>query len=256
MVPVFLIGGGGDHPERAAIYGPFLEAATDGARRRVVLVAAADSPAEAGETITGTRAIFTALGAAEADLPGFVLSPADRLTAEWLAATRATGVFVCGGPTPLYQQLLCEDRAWLDDLEAGSRPYGGVSAGAAIAARAAIVGGWQARRGDRVRPILYQGAGEGEDLLAVRAGLGLVPFTVEIHASQWGTLTRLLHALDLGLVPEGWAIDEDTLLQVDQDGCRVAGAGQVYHVTRTTRGTAEITIYTPPDTIPRPAPGA
>src|SRR5207248_10823158 len=109
---------------------------------------------------------------------------------------------------------------------------------------------WQAQRGDHARPILYQGAGEGQDLLDVRPGLGLVPFTVEIHASQWGTLTRLLHALDLGLVSEGWAIDEDTLLQVEAAGLQVHGPGQVYHLGRDAAGATRVTIHTAPEQIP------
>jgi cyanophycinase len=146
--------------------------------------------------------------------------------------------------------LLCADRAWLDYLRTERIPYGGVSAGAAVAATRAIVGGWQAQRGDCKRAILYQGASEGRDLLDVRAGLGLGPFTVEVHASQWGTLTRLLHALDLGLVTEGWAIDENTLLQIDAAGIQVHGAGQAYHVGRNADGAARISTHAAPDCGP------
>lgn len=37
----------------------------------------------------------------------------------------------------------------------------------------------------------------------MRPGLGLVPFAVDVHASQHGTPTRLMHAIDAGLVQEG-----------------------------------------------------
>ncbi len=57
------------------------------------------------------------------------------------------------------------------------------SAGAAVAARQAIVGGWQAQRGDVVRPMLFRGASEGLDLITVQHGLNLVPFAVDVHAS-------------------------------------------------------------------------
>ena len=50
-------------------------------------------------------------------------------------------------------------------------------------------------------------------------GLGLVPFAVDVHATQWGTLTRLVHAVDAGLVAEGWAVDNGTVL-VAGDGLR------------------------------------
>ena len=66
----------------------------------------------------------------------------------------------------------------------------------------------------------------------VRPGLGLVPFTVDVHASQMGTLTRLIHAVELGLVPEGWAIDENTMLVVNGRSHQIVGQGHGYHVQR------------------------
>lgn len=36
-------------------------------------------------------------------------------------------------------------------------------------------------------------------------------------ASQLGTLPRLIHAVELGLVTAGWAIDENTVPQVEGD---------------------------------------
>ena len=170
-------------------------------------------------------------------------------TPDQRAAAQLTGVFVCGGLTPLYQHVLCEDPAWIEYLRAEGIPYGGVSAGAAIAAAKAIVGGWQARRRERVRSILYQGASEGRDLLDVRPGLGLVPFAVEVHANQWGTLTRLLHAMGLGMVDEGWAIDEDTLLQVDAEGLRVYWAGHAYHLQRDSDGSTRVSVHYAPERV-------
>ena len=91
-----------------------------------------------------------------------------------------------------------------------------------MAAARAIVGGW--RLGGR--EVCAAEAGEDLDELAVRDGLGLVPFAVDVHATQWGTLTRLVHAVGAGLVDEGWAIDEGTVLVVD-DGVRARrGPGQ------------------------------
>jgi cyanophycinase len=89
-------------------------------------------------------------------------------------------------------------------------------------------------------------------LLDVRPGLGLVPFAVEIHASQWGTLTRLLHSLDLGLVSEGWAVDENTLLQIDAAGIQVYGPGQAYHMQRTAESVTGVSVHTQGELIPRP----
>jgi hypothetical protein len=60
-----------------------------------------------------------------------------------------------------------------------------------------------------------------------RDGLGLGPFTVDVHAAQWGTLPRLIAAVDSGAVEHGVAIDENTAVNVDgtrrrwpgSDGC-------------------------------------
>ena len=74
-------------------------------------------------------------------------------------------------------------------------------------------------------------AGEDLDELSVRDGLGLVDFAVDVHASQWGTVTRLLHAVSAGLVSEGVAVDEHTALEVDGDRWTVHGSGSVYRVS-------------------------
>ena len=95
-----------------------------------------------------------------------------------------------------------------------------------MAATRAIVGGW--RLGGR--DVCAEEAGEDLDELAVRDGLGLVPFAVDVHATQWGTLTRLLHAVGAGLVAEGWAIDEGTVLVVDDGAVWAHGLGSVYGV--------------------------
>ncbi|HEU4975888.1 MAG TPA: hypothetical protein VFT50_12415 [Baekduia sp.] len=127
------------------------------------------------------------------------------------------GVYVAGGLTPLYAELL-----------AGWRPpagvvYAGFSAGAAVAAEHAVVGGWRAADGAAVCP---EEAGEDLDAVTVVAGLGLVPFAVDVHAAQWGTLGRLVHAVQSGLVAEGWALDEGALLV----GGEVHGPGAAWHV--------------------------
>jgi len=137
----------------------------------------------------------------------------------------AAGVYVCGGLTPLYADLLAGSADWLPE----DVPYAGFSAGAAVAARSAIVGGW--RLGDLA--VCSDDASEDLDQVEPRPGLGLVPFAVDVHASQWGTLTRLVHAVAAGLVDEGWAIDEHTCATPDEHGeIAVHGLGSAYHVTR------------------------
>ena len=132
----------------------------------------------------------------------------------------AAGVFLGGGSTPDCQEALAAWRA------PATLPFAGFSAGAAVAATRAIVGGW--RLGERA--VCAEEAGEDLDQLAVRDGLGLVPFAVDVHATQWGTLSRLVHAVGAGLVDEGWAIDEGTVLVVEDGSTRVEGLGSAYRV--------------------------
>jgi uracil-DNA glycosylase len=48
-------------------------------------------------------------------------------------------------------------------------------------------------------------------------GIALVDIAVDVHAAQWGTLSRLVAATEAGLVDGGVAIDERTALIVGQD---------------------------------------
>ena len=70
-----------------------------------------------------------------------------------------------------------------------------------------------------------------------------MPFAVDVHGSQWGTLTRVIHAIEQGLVTTGWAIDEDTMLHVTSDCISVSGLGQAYHVQRTHAGTFQVEFF-------------
>jgi cyanophycinase len=159
---------------------------------------------------------------------------------------RPSGVFVCGGATPFYHQALCADPSWVAYLHETHIPYGGTSAGAAIAAQQAIVGGWQARRGGTARAMLFQGASEGLEQLTVAPGLGLAPFAVDVHASQWGTLLRLIHAVELGAVATGWALDEDTLLEIADRSLRLHGRGHAYYVKKIGDGETTVAVHTAP----------
>jgi len=70
----------------------------------------------------------------------------------------------------------------------------------------------------------------------VEPGIGLVDLTIECHAAQWGTLTRLIAATEAGLVGGGIAIDENTLFSIGTAGLRVAGAGSVWSVNADSDG--------------------
>jgi cyanophycinase len=217
MGPVFLIGGGRDDAAVRASHAGFVRAAAGGPIVAIVLD-------EGDDTDPGWWTGALRLAGA-ADARALVVSAARPPRAADLAG--AAAVFVAGGWTPGYQEALAgAGTDWLPR----DRPYAGFSAGAAIAGRRAIVGGFRREDG---RPVAAEEAGEDLDALAVRPGLGLVPFAVDVHATQWGTLTRLVHAVDAGLVDAGWAIDEGTALVVDRtDAPRVEGLGSAYRVAR------------------------
>ena len=232
MIPVFLIGGGWRAETFPQTYGRFLEAATVNAEKRIAIVAAEEPDSAAGEQFLRFRGAFETVGLNSADAIRLIVSADKPLTAEKLNAAQPTGIFVCGGLTPAYHEALCMDKSWLDYLKANKIPYGGFSAGASIAAGRAIIGGWRRKINNRVVEIADENAGEDLDFLDVRQGLGLVPFAIDVHATQWGTLSRLVHAVDAKLAPEGWAIDENTMLEIEENGVCVSGAGSAYFVRR------------------------
>jgi hypothetical protein len=100
-------------------------------------------------------------------------------------------------------------------------PYLGFSAGSAIAAERAILGGW--RIGDVA--VCPEDASEDLDEVTVEQGIGLLDVSIDVHAAQWGTVSRLIAAAEAGLIDSGLAIDEvresigaDTLGYISLDG--------------------------------------
>ena len=85
---------------------------------------------------------------------------------------------------------------------------------------------------------------EGLDAVTVLPGLGLVPFTVEVHAAQWGLHYRLAHAMlgDERAIDEGWAIDEHTILEVTDGALSVHGTGTATRMRRVGRR-IELTVH-------------
>ena len=229
-VDVFLIGGGRDEAGVLASHRPFAAATSARGAPPVAFVL------DEGEGTDPGR--WTAALAA-AGAPGartVVVSPERPPASADLDG--AGGVFVAGGWTPGYQEAFAAaGESWAGALRAAGLPYAGFSAGAAIAATDAIVGGWRvARDGTEPLAVCAEEAGEDLDLVQPRSGLGLVPFAVDVHATQWGTLTRLVHAVASGLVAEGVAIDEGTCVEVPAGGSagelRVHGLGSAYRVQR------------------------
>jgi cyanophycinase len=141
--------------------------------------------------------------------------------------TGIDGLLIGGGHTPSYleavQPLVDEIRL----LVADGLPYAGFSAGAMIAADRAIIGGWQI--GDV--EVCPEETGEDLDEVTIAEGIGLVDLAIDVHAAQWGTLSRLVAATEAGLVDGGVAIDEFTVLIVGEGDLRVEGEGSVWKVT-------------------------
>ena len=231
-VDVFLIGGGRDEAGVLASHRPFAAATvTRGAPPVVFLLDEGEDAdpgrwtaalAAAGAPGARTVVVSAARPPAPADLDG------------------AGGVFVARGWTPGYQEAFAAaGEPWTEALRDAGIPYAGFSAGAAIAPTEAIVGGWRvARDGGAPLAVCAEGAGEDLDLVEPRPGLGLVPFAVDVHATQWGTLPRLVHAVALGLGAEGVAIDEGTCVEVPAGGggLLVHGLGSAYRVQRAAGG--------------------
>lgn len=136
------------------------------------------------------------------------------------------GIVVGGGLTPAYFDAVTPIMEELRLLVGDGLPYLGFSAGAAIAADTAIIGGW---RIDGI-PVCDEDFSEDLDDVTVVEGLGLVDLAVDVHAAQWGTLTRLIAATEAGLVEGGIAVDEFTALIVGDDEFRVVGRGSVWQV--------------------------
>ena len=138
-------------------------------------------------------------------------------------------VVVGGGPTPEYLAGLLDSAPVIRSAVADGVPYLGFSAGAMVAAERAIVGGYRIRGTE----VCSEECSEGLDELDVRDGLGLVPFAVDVHAAQAGTLSRAVGAVAKGLVDRAVAVDENTALVLRHgylDDVEVIGSGNCWTI--------------------------
>jgi cyanophycinase len=142
------------------------------------------------------------------------------------AFAEVDAILVAGGLTPAYLESLRPRFGEIRRQVAEGAPYLGFSAGAAIAAERALVGGWKI--GDV--EVCSEEAGEELEEVTVEEGIGLLDVTIDVHAAQRGTLTRLIAATEAGLVDGGLAVDESTVLIAGEGPLRVAGRGSVWTV--------------------------
>ncbi|KTR93872.1 hypothetical protein NS220_11010 [Microbacterium testaceum] len=228
---IHLLGGGRD----VAACGSLLEAFVREARERaagralaiaLLLVLEADDDA----SVDRFRGVLEAAGAASDEIRVHAILEGESFAD---AVIEADGVFVGGGLTPAYLDAVRGIREVIRERVAGGMPYAGFSAGAAIAAAPALVGGYRVRGIE----VVSADAGEELDAVEVRPGLGLLDFAVDVHAAQWGTLSRLVAAVDARLVADGVAIDEHTALVISaQAAPSVRGSGQVWRVESAASG--------------------
>ncbi|WP_069770903.1 hypothetical protein [Streptomyces sp. LUP30] len=234
----FLVGGGWDESVAGVVHGPFLRAAAARSRRGAgavprILCVLVDEGAGAEEFDRYDVALRRAGACTPVPLllpvgerfdagalPGESPDPEDPENPEDPGSV--DGVFVCGGLTPAYQEAFGGGAGRA--LAARGIPYAGFSAGAVVAARDAVVGGWLV---DGV-PVCPPDAAEDLEEVEVRPGLGLVPFGVDVHAAQWGTSGRLAAVVAGGRLAHGVAVDENTLVEVADGRVRVAGLGQAH----------------------------
>ncbi|TQM57495.1 Type 1 glutamine amidotransferase-like domain-containing protein [Humibacillus xanthopallidus] len=148
------------------------------------------------------------------------------------------GLFVGGGPTPEYHASLRPAYGRIRERVTEGMAYAGFSAGAAIAGSHAVIGGWRIDG----TPVCPEDSNEELDPVTVVEGIGLVEGAVDVHAAQWGTVSRLVAVVEAGLAPHGIAIDEDTVLGPDG---RVRGAGRVWHARRAESGAVTLTTTGP-----------
>ena len=236
-----LIGGGWRPEGQARMYGPFLDAA--GASPAVACVVV-DEDGRGMEQFARWR---DALAAVARCSPAPVLVPSGSpLSPAELEG--ADALLVCGGLTPAYADAVVpvaeQVRSWLASAD---RPYAGFSAGAAVAAVTAVVGGWLQ---DGV-PVCPLDAAEDLDAVAVAPGIGLVPFAVDVHCSSWGTLPRLIAAVRGNQVASGVALDEDTALTVRDGHAETVGLGRAY-VVQADGGRLRLDVLTNGDVLPMP----
>lgn len=150
---------------------------------------------------------------------------------------RFGALVVGGGPTPVYHSALRPHFAEIRTMVAAGAPYLGFSAGAMIAGEQALLGGYRAR-GVPVSPVEWS---EGLDELTLDDGIGLVPWILEVHAAQAGTLGRAVQLVLDDPSRTVVAVDEDTALAAGTGQIsEVIGSGQVWQVR--SGGSGQVTV--------------
>jgi cyanophycinase len=234
---VHLLGGGARSAAHAPLYAPFLaEAAACGraAGRDLPRIAVLSvHPGGAGPA----EKLVEILSAAGAFAP-VVTAVVGGARVEPTAIADVDGIVVGGG-------IVEEVRAGIEPVfgevrrqVASGVPYLGVSAGAMIAAEVSLGGG------SRIDGVGVSPEDPSEDGIEfeVEAGIGLIDVAVDAHVAQRGNLSRLVAAVESGLIESALGIDEGTVLIVGEGGLQVLGTGSVWRVLPADGGVLVSTI--------------
>ncbi|MEQ6896825.1 Type 1 glutamine amidotransferase-like domain-containing protein [Microbacterium sp. KR10-403] len=229
---IHLVGGGWQDAPDGVAYRAFVAEATacaaaggrDVPRVAVIAVRDGDGDAHAAKLIEAIAAggaidpVVTA-GGLDDEIPASAFEGVD-------------GIAVGGGLTPVYRDRIAPHADLIRARVGAGIPYLGFSAGAAITAARAIVGGWRIGAVE----IAPEDVSEDLDELTVLPGIGLVDVSVDVHVAQWGALSRMVAAVEAQAVEAVIGIDENTVLIAGNGPLRVAGAGSVWTVTGTEQG--------------------
>ncbi|WP_104196643.1 Type 1 glutamine amidotransferase-like domain-containing protein [Cryobacterium sp. M15] len=231
---VHLVGGGGDPVHDVPVFATFRSEVIAHAGQ-----AGRDEPVVAIITVGPGSAHAEELAASlgtGVETRRTVLAPGDTATLTALGAV--DGIIIGGGVTPDYLAALLPIAGEIRRQVSSGVPYLGFSAGAMIAAERALIGGWRIG-GVEVTP---EHVSEGLDEITLAQGIGLLDVTVDVHAAQSGSLSRLIAATEAGLIDGGLAIDENTVLVVGEGALGVLGAGSVWRISQADGGVLVSTI--------------
>jgi cyanophycinase len=236
-VSVHLVGGGWQDEPDGVAYAAFVHEAAQrasAAGRETPRVAVVAIREDGDEHAAKLRAAIAAAGPVDAHVTA--VHEGRRVPHD--AFADIDGIVVGGGLTPAYRDALEPHFDTIRALVGDGVPYLGFSAGAAIAAADALVGGWLIG-GVQIAP---EDVAEELDDVTVVPGIGLVDVSVDVHVAQWGALSRLVAAVEAGLLDAGVGIDENTVLIAGSGALRVAGAGSVWRVTTSEQGVVVSTM--------------
>ncbi len=223
-----LIGGGATTLADASLHAPFVAEAVARAAavgRALPRIAVISLHPEAEEKAAALAELLTHAAAGDAiEVQLTAGRPGEPIGLDAIADV--DGIAVGGGIVEDVRAGLEPLFAELRQLVARGVPYLGISAGAMIAAEGSLAGGTRIG-GVAVSP---EDPGQPGDELEIESGIGLVDVAIEVHVAQRGVLSRLVAAVESGLIAGGLGIDERTALIVGDGQLRVEGEGSVWRV--------------------------